>query len=89
MGIAQLGERLHGMQEVVGSSPIGSISRLLSDAIREINIMSLLRQRAASAWGLWRDQRFIAASIASTLALASPKSMRVFSLKNNGLPTPA
>ena len=24
--IAQLGERLHGMQEVVGSNPIGSIS---------------------------------------------------------------
>ncbi len=24
--LAQLGERLHGMQEVVGSSPIGSIS---------------------------------------------------------------
>ena len=23
--IAQLGERLHGMQEVVGSNPIGSI----------------------------------------------------------------
>ena len=23
--VAQLGERLHGMQEVVGSSPIGSI----------------------------------------------------------------
>ena len=27
--IAQLGERLHGMQEVVGSNPIGSISYLL------------------------------------------------------------
>ena len=26
--IAQLGERLHGMQEVVGSNPIGSISYL-------------------------------------------------------------
>ena len=25
--VAQLGERLHGMQEVVGSSPIGSTSR--------------------------------------------------------------
>ncbi len=25
--IAQLGERLHGMQEVVGSSPIGSITQ--------------------------------------------------------------
>jgi hypothetical protein len=28
--IAQLGERLHGMQEVVGSNPIGSIVILLS-----------------------------------------------------------
>ena len=27
--IAQLGERLHGMQEVVGSNPIGSTSRNL------------------------------------------------------------
>ena len=25
--VAQLGERLHGMQEVVGSTPIGSITR--------------------------------------------------------------
>ena len=28
--VAQLGERLHGMQEVVGSSPIGSIFPLTS-----------------------------------------------------------
>ena len=27
--IAQMGERLHGMQEVVGSNPIGSISQVL------------------------------------------------------------
>ena len=29
--IAQLGERLHGMQEVVGSNPIGSTSYLFID----------------------------------------------------------
>ena len=29
--IAQLGERLHGMQEVVGSNPIGSIFLELSE----------------------------------------------------------
>ncbi len=26
-GLAQLGERLHGMQEVIGSSPLSSIGR--------------------------------------------------------------
>lgn len=30
-GVAQLGERLHGMQEVVGSSPIVSIVSQLFD----------------------------------------------------------
>ncbi len=28
-GLAQLGERLHGMQEVIGSSPLSSISESL------------------------------------------------------------
>ncbi len=31
--IAQLGERLHGIQEVVGSNPIGSISYLLTISV--------------------------------------------------------
>ena len=31
--IAQLGERLHGMQEVVGSNPIGSIFYILLQAL--------------------------------------------------------
>jgi hypothetical protein len=31
--IAQLGERLHGMQEVVGSNPIGSIVRGRSEVL--------------------------------------------------------
>ncbi len=31
--IAQLGERLHGMQEVVGSNPIGSILLELSEVL--------------------------------------------------------
>ena len=30
--LAQLGERLHGMQEVVGSNPIGSIPPFLQHA---------------------------------------------------------
>ncbi len=33
--LAQLGERLHGMQEVVGSSPIGSISLSLTSVLRK------------------------------------------------------
>ena len=31
--LAQLGERLHGMQEVVGSNPIGSIMRGCSEVL--------------------------------------------------------
>ena len=31
--IAQLGERLHGMQEVVGSNPIGSIAFEVSEVL--------------------------------------------------------
>ena len=31
--LAQLGERLHGMQEVVGSNPIGSIMRGISEVL--------------------------------------------------------
>jgi hypothetical protein len=31
--IAQLGERLHGMQEVVGSNPIGSIFPMISELL--------------------------------------------------------
>ena len=31
--IAQLGERLHGMQEVVGSNPIGSIAQECSEVL--------------------------------------------------------
>ena len=31
--IAQMGERLHGMQEVVGSNPIGSSGRVHSEDI--------------------------------------------------------
>ena len=34
--IAQLGERLHGMQEVVGSNPIGSIFTYLTVHIKLI-----------------------------------------------------
>ncbi len=29
--LAQLGERLHGMQEVEGSNPLGSIEKSLAD----------------------------------------------------------
>ena len=31
--IAQLGERLHGMQEVVGSNPIGSTLSIISELL--------------------------------------------------------
>ena len=31
--LAQLGERLHGMQEVVGSNPIGSIVQKCSEVL--------------------------------------------------------
>ena len=41
--IAQLGERLHGMQEVVGSNPIGSILILLKANLWRILIFSLLK----------------------------------------------
>jgi hypothetical protein len=41
--IAQLGERLHGMQEVVGSNPIGSIMLESSKALVKEGIMAILR----------------------------------------------
>ena len=44
--IAQLGERLHGMQEVIGSIPISStISRSLSGGIAQLGEHLLCKQR--------------------------------------------
>ena len=40
--LAQLGERLHGMQEVVGSNPIGSISPVLSGEALLVSLFLLL-----------------------------------------------
>jgi hypothetical protein len=42
-GLAQLGERLHGMQEVMGSSPISSILKTLQDKdLRRQRIVPIL-----------------------------------------------
>ena len=51
--IAQLGERLHGMQEVVGSNPIGSIFHNLLWHKGLWEIISGLSMRANAMPDLW------------------------------------
>ena len=66
--VAQLGERLHGMQEVVGSSPIGSIAEPASCGFSSfLALMHSLRIRSGLIWnGL--------AAVVSTVFVAAETS---------------
>ena len=53
--VAQLGERLHGMQEVVGSTPIGSIKSLIAPVLHRF-LSSTFGHRVLAK--VTRGQRF-------------------------------
>ncbi len=55
--IAQLGERLHGMQEVRGSSPLGSTKKKMKQArFEKVELNQILQLYGVMvSQGLWKD----------------------------------